>query len=137
MLVAFFQTLLFVLYLYSFIHGLWLTFVFCFFLPSAVLFLQVILFFLVEAFTRYFFCVNNVFSCFNLLVFLLKENLMETSYTDLEGLEGAAYQDPKMSDSFADPLFWAVLCIYLHFEYQCFFLLLNNYSRLFWTVSNQ
>lgn len=90
------------------------------FFPFAVLFLQIILFFLVDAFTRYFFCVNNVvFSCFNLLVFLLKENLMETSYTDLEGLEGAAYQDPKIS--FADPLFWAVLCIYLHFEYQCFF----------------
>lgn len=89
-----------------------------FFFPSAVLFLQLNLFFLVDAITRYFFCVNNVvFSCFNLLVFLLKENLMETSYTDLEG---AAYQDPKISDSFADPLFWAVLCIYLHFEYQCF-----------------
>lgn len=110
---------------------------FCFFFPSVVLFLQIILFFLVDAFTPFFFCVNNVvFSCFNLLVFLLKENLMEPSYTDLEGLEGAAYQDPKISDSFADPFFWAVLCIYLHFEYQCFFKK-NNYSRLFWTVSNQ
>lgn len=34
---------------------------------------------------------------------------METSYTDLEGTV-------KISESYADPLFWAVLCIYLHFE---------------------
>lgn len=74
--------------------------------------LQITLFFLVHAFTRYLFCVND-FSCFNLLVLLLKENLMETSYTELEGLEGAVYQDPKISESFADPLFWAVLCIYI------------------------
>lgn len=39
---------------------------------------------------------------------MLKENLMETSYTELEGLEGAAYQDPKISDNFADPLFKGV-----------------------------
>lgn len=43
---------------------------------------------------------------------------METCYTELEGLEGAAYQDPKISESFADPLFWVVLCIYFHFEYK-------------------
>lgn len=28
---------------------------------------------------------------------------METSYTELEDLEGAAYQDPKISESCADP----------------------------------
>lgn len=47
---------------------------------------------------------------------------METSYTELEDMEGTAYQDPKISGSCADPLFWAALCIYiyLHFEYRCF-----------------
>lgn len=122
MLVAFLQIpLLFCIYKASFMDYGWLFF---FFFHLWVYFSKLSFFFLVDAFTRYFFCINNVvFSWFNLLVFLLKENLMETSYTDLEGLEGAAYQDPKISDSFADPLFWAVLCIYLHFEYQWVFVL--------------
>lgn len=40
---------------------------------------------------------------------------MDTSYSDLEGTVA-----PKTGEGCADPLLWAVLCIYLHFEYRCF-----------------
>lgn len=49
---------------------------------------------------------------------------METSYTDLEGTVA-----PKMSESCADPPFWAVLCIYLHFEYRRFQITKADYVR--------